>query len=99
MVTSRQSWQLMMIGVGCRLLIVSFEERLTDGKPSPENAARPIEDRRRESLELCGELTEFYNRLASIFEYEGRFPRAEAQRMAMIETRETELYRRWLALG
>jgi hypothetical protein len=69
------------------------------GRPSPENAARPIEDRRRESLELRGELTEFYNRLASTFEDEGRFPRAEAERLAMIETRETELYRRWLALG
>ncbi len=69
------------------------------GRPSLENASRPIEERCAEALELLGELTEFCNERASILEFKGHFPRAEAERLALIETKATETYRRWLALG
>ena len=74
-------------------------ENYGPGRPSTENAARPLEDRRNEALELLGELTDFYNQRAAILEYEADFPRLEAERLAMIETRITATYRRWLALG
>jgi hypothetical protein len=69
------------------------------GRPSPDTAARPLEDRRNEALELLGELTDFYNQRASILEFEGHFPREEAERLALAETKATETYRRWRALG
>ena len=66
--------------------------------PSPEIAASPDKVRCREALELLGELTELYNERASIFEFEGNFPRAEAEHLAMVETKATQTYRRWRAL-
>lgn len=66
--------------------------------PSPDNAVRLIEDRRAKALELLGELLHLYNERAAILEFDAGFPKAEAERLAMIETTATGVYRRWLAL-
>jgi hypothetical protein len=69
------------------------------GRPSPENACRPITERMKESRELHGELNHLYNTRAAILEAVAGFSKVEAERMAMSEVRATETYRRWLALG
>jgi TubC N-terminal docking domain len=85
-----------------RVLTATNESREAEGYgpgwPSPENAGRPVEDRRNEALELCGELTNMYNERASAFEFAG-LSRVEAERLAMLEVQATDAYWRWYALG
>ena len=69
------------------------------GRPSSENAGRPIEDRNAEALELLGETIDFFNERASILEYDAGFPRDEAEQLAMIEVKASEIYRAWQSLG
>jgi hypothetical protein len=77
---------------------LTHAEECKPGHPSPENASRPIADRCAEALELCGELTHFYNLRAEALEAAG-VPSDEANRVAMIETKATSTYLRWQALG
>jgi hypothetical protein len=56
------------------------------------------EDKRAEALELLGWLTYFYNERAAFLEYDSGLSRAEAERLAMIETKATEGYQRWQQL-
>jgi hypothetical protein len=69
------------------------------GRPSPENACRPIEARRAEAKKLLAELEYLYNERAAIYEYEARLQQAEAERLALIWVRTTELYQSWRSLG
>jgi hypothetical protein len=78
---------------------LSLSTEYGPGRPSLENAARPIEERRAEALELAGELNYLFNERAAILEYEARLPREEAERIAMIEVKASETYRCWRALG
>ena len=55
--------------------------------------------KRLESIELCGELTHFFNERAAILEDDALFSRIEANRLAMVETKATKAFRRWQALG
>src|SRR5262245_57167947 len=68
------------------------------GHSPPENRLRPIADRCAEALELLGALTHSYNLRAEALEAAG-VPEGEANRVAMIETKATKTFRRWLALG
>jgi tubulysin polyketide synthase-like protein len=47
------------------------------------------------SLELAGELLHLFNERASILEDELQFSRAEAERIAMLETRSTQRFKQW----
>jgi hypothetical protein len=67
--------------------------------PGLKNEVRPVSDQCAEALELRGELNNYYNERAAILEYDAHFPRAEAERLAMIETKATQLYPRWKALN
>jgi hypothetical protein len=69
------------------------------GRPSPENARRPVAERCKESLELHGELNHLYNTRAAILEAVAGLPRDEAERQAMIEVKATDTYRAWQSLG
>jgi hypothetical protein len=69
------------------------------GKPSPENAKRPIEVRLRQARELLGELDRFYNTRVTILEALAGLAREEAERRALSEVKASDIYRRWRALG
>lgn len=69
------------------------------GRPSPDNANRPVAERYKESLELHGELNHLYNTRAAILEAVAGLSRVEAERLAMSEVKATESYLRWRALG
>src|SRR4030095_1108344 len=60
-------------------------ENYGPGRPSPENAARPVAERCKEARELCGELNHLYDTRAAILEGVAGFSRAEAERLAMSE--------------
>lgn len=81
------------------IIAVLNHEDYGAGRPSPENATKPVEERCSEALELLGELTDLYNQRAAVLEYEAGFPRDEAERLAMIETKATETFRCWCRLG
>ena len=70
-----------------------------DEKPHCRSVSYPagdtpglVEDSRAEALELLGWLTYFYNERAAFLEYESGLSRAEAERLAVMETKATEDY-------
>ena len=96
--------------VGCR---AELEEGRATGTGTPVLDEKPhcrcvsypagdtpglVEGRRAEALELLGWLTYFYNERAAFLEYESGLPRAEAERLAVMETKGTEDYQRWQQL-
>jgi hypothetical protein len=81
------------------IIVTLTQSENSAGRPSPENARRPVDERCAEALELLGELIEIFNDRASVLEFDAHFPRAEAERLATLEVCATETYRRWRALG
>jgi len=51
-----------------------------------------------EAMELLDWLSHFYNEQAASLEHEAGFPKLEAERLAMIETKGTGAYQCWLEL-
>src|SRR5262245_14077210 len=47
-------------------------------------------ERRPKALELTGELIHFYNERAAILEHDAKFPRHEAERLAMVEAKASD---------
>jgi hypothetical protein len=69
------------------------------GRPSPENARRPIEERIAEARELLGEMERLYNRRVAILLALAGLGREEAERRALSEVKASDNYQRWRALG
>lgn len=69
-----------------------------DCQRPPENTTKGTEERYIEALELLGWLTQFYNERAAYLEFDAGFPKIEAERLAMVQTKATTAYQRWLEL-
>jgi excisionase family DNA binding protein len=69
------------------------------GKPSPENAKKPIEVRRRPARQFLDELNRLYNTRAAILQTLAGLAREEAERRALSEVKASDIYQRCRALG
>lgn len=64
----------------------------------PDGTTSPTKGAHAEAKELLDWLSGFYNERAACLEHEAGFPKSEAERLAMIETKGTVAYQCWLEL-
>ena len=64
----------------------------------PDSTTDPAKGAWAEAKELLDWLSHFYNERAACLEHEAGFPKLEAERLAMIETKGTKAYQYWLEL-